>query len=49
LIEDFFVQRGELENIIVAPRFEKLRQDPRYVAMLQRVGFPKLPARHASG
>jgi len=39
-VEQMFVLRAELSDVLVGPRFSTLRADPRWAVMLQRVGFP---------
>ncbi|HVT43757.1 MAG TPA: protein kinase [Thermoanaerobaculia bacterium] len=38
--EEFFRMRGDLGELLVGSRFAPLRDDPRFRAMLERVGFP---------
>jgi serine/threonine protein kinase/tetratricopeptide (TPR) repeat protein len=39
-LADYLRERGELEQVLVGPRFAALRDDPRFDAMLESVGFP---------
>ncbi len=38
--EEFFELRAECADILVGPRFARLREDDRWLEMLERVGFP---------
>lgn len=41
-LETHFRRRGELEQILVGPRFEQVRRNLRFDEMLVRVGFPRI-------
>ncbi len=39
-LTEYLRERGELEQVLVGPRFAALRDDPRFETMLTSVGFP---------